>query len=266
MPQTYHKVQRARRVNDNEFYSTEEFVTDFMEKIFADPKCKDIFRGKIVCCPCDTEKSEFVKFFQKHQESLGIKEVWYFVDYFNPKVLEADYIITNPPFHQVNKWLKWLSDNGKKWAVVKGFINCYYNRKCNRILDPPETSYYDAGDWQFDRPDGTKKGVGVLYSSNFADYTYSRAPKELFYSDYKHPTYTNNKIITDAPLYYIENCSKNGVPKDAKYIALSARFEVNKIKGWKKCYTTNGYFGTVNGKAPFTRVIWEKENYGKEEN
>ena len=263
MPQKYLKIHRCRQEADGEFYSTKDFVEDFMEKLFADPKVS--FKGAKICCPCDTEKSEFVKYFQRNFERLELAGLDYFVDYYNPKVLEADYIITNPPFHQVNKWLKWLSANGKKWAVVKGFLNCYYDRDCNFIKDPPETSYFDAGGWWFDRPDGTKKGVGVLYSTNFADYTYSRQPKVLTYSDYPHPTY-ETKVLTDAPVYYIVNAKKNGVPKDAKYVGLSARFEVNKIKGWKKICSTNGVFGLVNGKRLFERIIWEKENYGKEEN
>lgn len=258
MPNTYHKFHLAKRKNDNEFYSTSEFVADFMEKIFNDPKCKDVFRGKIVCCPCDTEDSEFVKYFKSRFTELGLKDLWYFVDYYNPKVLDADFIVTNPPFHGLNKWLRWLSDNGKKWAVVKGILRCRYKEAKTIIQDAPETSYYDA-DWrEFNRPDGTKKRIHVLYSSNFTDYTYSRAPKEIFYSDYTHPTF-DTKIITDAPIYYIENCKKNGVPRDAKYIALSALFEVNKIKGWTKYAILNSTYGTVNGKNVFERIIWKRE-------
>jgi hypothetical protein len=63
----------------------------------------------------------------------------------------------------------------------------------------------------------------------------------------------------DAPVYFIENPMKNGVPPDAKFVALPTLFELNHIEGWVKVYLTSGAEGKVNGKIPFQRVIWMKE-------
>lgn len=264
------KVVRLRGSSNDEFYSTPEFVQDFMDKMLTDPKVKPMLKGKVVCCPCDTDESEFVKWFRAHQDGLGLKEVWNFVDYYSPQVLKADFIITNPPFHKVNEWLRWLCSNGKKWAVVKSSTTCYCYRDASLLTEREyDISYHLAGRWAFNRPDGSQGSVDVLYSSNFVDYEcLKEAPTELKYMDdgaELPPVYTltNQKFLSKFrydPVYYISNVKQNGVPRDAKFVALPYLFECNKIKGWKKVAVTQGGDAKVNGKIPFQRMIWERVN------
>jgi len=257
---------RALRENPNdEFYSTPEFVEDFFDKLFADPRVT--LKGSIVCCPCDTDESEFPKWLRAHQEELGIKEVWNFVDYYNAKVLEADFIITNPPFHGVNDWLRWLCVKGKKWAVVKGIASpCVFGI---RYKDPPGISYWYAGRWTFNRPEGiAPSSADVCYVSNFSNYEFAKEqPTRLTINTdpkYHPPVYEFKEGNTasrmfDAPVYFIENPKKTGVPPDAKFVALPTHFELNHIEGWVKVYLTSGAEGKVNGKVQFQRIIWMKE-------
>jgi len=274
---------RALRCNPNdEFYSTPEFVEDFFDKLFCDPRVKPMLKGAIVCCPCDTDESEFPKWLRSHQEELGIKEVWNFVDYYNAKVLEADFIITNPPFHRVTDWLRWLCRRGKKWAVVRGIVSPWIFGTLF-FKDPPEISYWYAGRWMFNRPDGmAPSSVDVCYVSNFSDYDFAKEePTRLTINtdpEYHPAVYEFNEgnrtsRMFDAPVYFIENPKKNGVPPDAKFVALPTLFELNHIVGWVKVYLTNGGEGKVNGKITFQRIIWMKEPdsfarlvYGKEGN
>ena len=252
---------------NDEFYSTPEFVEDFMDKLLADPRVKPMLKGAIVCCPCDTDESEFPKWLRAHQEELGIKEVWNFVDYYNAKVLEADFIITNPPFHRVNNWLRWLCVKGKKWAVVKGTTYPWIFGIVYK--DPPEISYWKAGRWMFNRPDGmAPSSVDVCYISNFSDYEFAKEePTRLTINtdpDYHPVVYEFTEGSTpsrmfDAPVYFIDNPKKNGVPPDAKFVALPTLFEMNHIEGWVKVWLSNGNAGKVNGKVPFSRIIWMKE-------
>lgn len=263
------KVQALKCNPNDEFYSTPEFVEDFFDKLFADPRVKPMLKGSIVCCPCDTDESEFPKWLRAHQEELGIKEVWNFVDYYNSKVLEADFIITNPPFHGLNDWLKWLCVKGKKWAVVKGITGHVVYRSGTLVRDPAEISYWKAGRWMFNRPDGmSPSSVDVCYVSNFSNYEVAKKePTRLTINtdpEYHPAVYefkegsTASKMF-DAPVYFIENPKKNGVPPDAKFVALPTLFEMNHIEGWIKVGLTQGNNGKVNGKIPFERIIWMKE-------
>ena len=263
-------IRGLRKHPNDEFYSTPEFVEDFFDKLFADPRVKPMLKGSIVCCPCDTDESEFPKWLRAHQEELGIKEVWNFVDYYNSKVLEADFIITNPPFHGLNDWLKWLCYKGKKWAVVKGSVTpwifglVFYK-------DPPEISYWKAGRWMFNRPEGiAPSSVDVCYISNFSNYEFAKEePTRLTINtdpEY-HPAVYEIKEgsmasrMFDAPVYFIENPKKNGVPPDAKFVALPTLFEMNHIEGWVRVALSGGFSTNmmVNGKHPFSRIVWMKE-------
>lgn len=265
MPQSATKMHRAKAKRDNEFYTSRALVDYFFQCLFNDPNCKDVFRGKIVCCPCDTEKSEFVKWFQEHFDDLGLKDLWYFVDYTNDRVLEADYIVTNPPFSGINKWLQWLCDYGKKWAVVRNIVP-YYKLKSSWLFDRPETSYMTAGDWAFDRPDGSKRVISVNFSSNFCDYRYTQPPTELFFSDYPHPIYSKHNFqskgidvgITE-PIYYIEAALTNGIPRDAKYIALPYSIGVTGVVGYEKVGVHCSGIEELNtGYKPWARVMFRK--------
>ena len=79
----------------NNFYSDEWYTSEATAKL-AIEKLK-IGRGKIILCPFDSEKSEFVKQLQKENTVLfGMRD-------FLETNYKCDYIITNPPFSIKNE-------------------------------------------------------------------------------------------------------------------------------------------------------------------
>ena len=109
----------ALRNKNDEFYTTRESVEDIFNNIIID---KEQFRDKIVYCPCDTDESEFVKYFKENKENLHLKDFIYTSNDFrdNEEIFnKSDIIITNPPFSLLIRYLYPLIRN------KKFFIYCH---------------------------------------------------------------------------------------------------------------------------------------------
>lgn len=77
---------------------------------------------KKVYCPCDSEESEFVKYFQQPNKC---KELRYNSDDFrnHPEDWEwADVIVTNPPFSLKTEFGRWISKYDKRYALVSPIL------------------------------------------------------------------------------------------------------------------------------------------------
>ena len=113
-------------------------------KVFVDPRCdlysqeinnvdilKDEFDMPIddimekynlkVCCPCDTEKSNFYKYFC----DCGVK-VDLYQDVFNVDYSKYDLVVTNPPFKIKKELLKFYLDNNINFILVLPDIMIYH--------------------------------------------------------------------------------------------------------------------------------------------
>lgn len=77
---------------------------------------------KKVYCPCDSEESEFVKYFQQPRKC---KELRYSCNDFRTHPLDwewADVIVTNPPFSLATEFGKWIEKFDKRYIVVSRIL------------------------------------------------------------------------------------------------------------------------------------------------
>lgn len=101
---THLKVAEAKK--DNEFYTRFEDIEKELDSYD--------WSNKVVGCPADSEKSEFVRFF-----STRAKKVIYWQEIFDEeKYREVDVIVTNPPFSEYAKYLKVLKELNKPFYLV----------------------------------------------------------------------------------------------------------------------------------------------------
>lgn len=128
---------------DDEYYTRAEDVA----KILADFHLSNY----TVYCPCDSDKSEWVKYLKGNCKEL----IYTSDDWHNHLDLieEADYIITNPPF---KGWMEFFKAVKHKQCIliasslsIAGMLK-YVNTSRLHLLC--EVNYYI-------RPDGTKKSV-----------------------------------------------------------------------------------------------------------
>ena len=95
---------------DDEFYTRKEDVEAALKRVdLSDKK---------VYCPCDSEESEFVKYFQQPGKC---KELRYTSDDFRTHDENwewADVIVTNPPFSLNTEFGKWIKKFDKRYVIV----------------------------------------------------------------------------------------------------------------------------------------------------
>ena len=62
-------LHNAKRNKNDEFYTQLSDIEKELEHY------KEHFKGKVVYCNCDNEKSNFVKYFRDNFEELGLKDL-----------------------------------------------------------------------------------------------------------------------------------------------------------------------------------------------
>lgn len=99
---------------NDEYYTRKEDVEAALSKVdLSDKK---------VYCPCDSEESEFVKYFQQPGKC---KELRYNSNDFRNHEENwewADVIVTNPPFSFATEFGKWIKRFGKRYVLVSPIL------------------------------------------------------------------------------------------------------------------------------------------------
>lgn len=181
----------------NEFYTTKELceiIFDEMIPIINEQTNKDKIS---VCCPCDTEQSEIPKYLLEHTNwsinyfgdlDMNSKEA-------RERMLNADVIITNPPF-KMSEWrpfVEWLITNKKRFFIF-GPILMSSNKKLLKLVS-------DNTIWF--RPRTSKSN---MYNYNIPDGSKQRVATTFFYTTYNVPIYKYKyKPINENQFY-------NGIP------------------------------------------------------
>ena len=144
---------KNKRVDD-EFYTRAEDINKFLP--YWD------LTDKIVYCPCDTEKSEFVKYFK--QKGKCKKVIYTSDDFRNHEDLfrKADIIVTNPPFSLKIDFLNIIRKYKKDYILILSTISTmvYTIKELNNEI------FIYKSLREFNRPDGSIAAVGCKWYSN----------------------------------------------------------------------------------------------------
>lgn len=190
----------------NEFYTLYENC----ELIFRDliPIIDEQTKPKnyqlTVCCPCDSEKSNIVKWLQDNTD-------WKII-YFGDKdvngeearhiMLEADVIITNPPF-SMNVWrpfMTWLIDNKKNFFIFGPILQSGSQKLAKNVFKHSYLYTVKSNKsimWEYDTIQSGRKYAGTLfyttYDVPYLDYEYKEPTKPIeTYEDIPVFNYTRN--------------------------------------------------------------------------
>lgn len=142
-------LQQAKKNKNDEFYTTCQQVEYIINSVlYENPTA---FTNKKIICPCDDEKSEFVKYLTKNFKFLKLKQLTYcsvntnvittinkkgniiynIIDHDNQGILHEkiknliakhDICITNPPFSILSKTYKTLTQN--KFILIVPNLIC----------------------------------------------------------------------------------------------------------------------------------------------
>lgn len=245
MAKTFEKDRNSKSFN--EFYTLYESC----ELIFRDllpiieKQTKKNNRKLTVCCPCDSEKSNIVKWLQDNTDW----NIIYFADKdVNSEearniMLESDVIITNPPY-SMRVWrpfMTWLIANKKNFFVfgpiiqtdARTFVKFVYEH--SYIYTVPS---HKSNMWEYDTIDDGRKFAPTLYYTSYdvpyLDYEYREPsePVELYegipvFNKTKniHKDYTGWMYVPCTSVAYIKDLevddTKRSVP--GKYYRLCIR-------------------------------------------
>lgn len=162
----------------DEYYTKYEHVKDMFDRYIPHEELKD----KIIYCPCDSEKSNFVIYLKEYKEDLGYKELIYTWDDYKTHIDLFEYcdiIITNPPFSKlVKEFIPILNKVNKKFFILGSSINIlsyvkYFNNIDNIKFISDNKRNHDE-DYRFILPNGTDlpARVGYIYITNLNSKTY----------------------------------------------------------------------------------------------
>ena len=153
------KLSDARKHKKDEFYTLYKDIENEMNAYYY--YNNNIFKNKIVLCPCDNpEWSNFAKFFTTNFNLLGLKKlictsfnkdgkgkllilnnleekninITYLKgngDFRSEEITkfrdEADIIITNPPFSLFREFITWVNEANKKFSIIGNINAISYN-------------------------------------------------------------------------------------------------------------------------------------------
>ena len=148
MATTFNNIAKSNDFDSDELYTPmclveiiKPFFEDWLNRWYSKNN-----RKPIVWCPFDTEKSSFVKFFQRYN---NINLVWshlidedgdgHFTGDFFEKVKTQDFdiVISNPPFSEKLRIFQILDEKNKPWALICNMMAINYQEIGSHFVDHP---------------------------------------------------------------------------------------------------------------------------------
>lgn len=167
-------ITHTSRGKNDECYTQRYAVEPLLE--FLEP-----FRNKIIWCPFDTKKSEFVKVLQENNFSVIFSHIDNGQDFYNYEPAEWDLIVSNPPFtnkrHIFNRALsfnkpfalimdlRWLNDSGP--------VEVFENKDLQLLLFKKRMLF---------------KGQRKVINFSCAYFCWNFLPKQIIIRDFKNQT------------------------------------------------------------------------------
>ena len=190
-------LTEARRNKNDEFYT----LLPDIEKEIAN--YKEHSKGKSFYCNCDSEVSNFVKYFEQNLDKLQLKEFSHsatdFRDPANLKILEgADIVVTNPPFSLFRSYLATLIEYNKQFLIIGSFNAVTYKETFPLLRDNKMWLGCNPVK-EFVIPDGTIKKFGnIVWYTNIPNDKRNKPiklTKEYYGNEHDYPTYDNYDAI-----------------------------------------------------------------------
>ena len=192
---TNRNLNLAQRNKNDEFYTTYNDVEKELRHY------THFLRGKRILCPCDTQASSFVKYFEDNRDvikyqSLDFSHVSDGTDFRNIDYSQYDVVITNPPFSLFREFINSVMRNNVYFLVIGNKNALTYKEIFNRFKNGQIWFGFNSVR-SFYKPDGTMQRFGNIgWFTNIPNDRQSQ-PLELTkkYSAELYPKYDNYNAI-----------------------------------------------------------------------
>jgi len=191
------KMNRAKSVKNDEFYTQ---LSDIEKEL---KHYKEHFKDKIVYCNCDTEGSNFIKYFKDNFNELELKELLYTglpVDFRSNESIEllkrAGVVVTNPPFSLFREYITQLMEYKKKFLVIGNMNAVTYKDVFKSIKNNEIWLGVSPRSMNFKLPDGSLSLVNACWFTNL---NHKKRNEKLIcskkYNEIDYPKYDNYDAI-----------------------------------------------------------------------
>ena len=152
------KLDEVANSGNDEFYTPEYAITPLLKYIKA---------NSTIWCPFDTERSLFVKLLEEQGHKVIFTHIKTGVDFFDCKVPDCDYIISNPPYSVKGKVFERLFEIGKPFAMLVGVVGLFESSHRFNIFanNDFEIMYFDKRISYFKSYDDQKPSLNPPFSS-----------------------------------------------------------------------------------------------------
>ena len=154
----------AQKTRGDEFYTTRAHVELILDKYLKNYD----FTDKTIYCPCDSEKSNFVKVLQERKDLLKYTELIYTSDDFRKHkefFKKADLVLTNPPFSLGATFQRYCNFSKDYFFLTSMFsINNVYRLGGFPYFVSPTFGGDRSVEYYFETPEGTFEGVPIIYA------------------------------------------------------------------------------------------------------
>ena len=114
------KLDKVANSGNDEFYTPTYAI---------EPILKYIKPNSTIWCPFDKEYSLFVKKFKEVKHEVIATHIDNEIDFFNCKIPNCDYIISNPPYSCKGEVFNKLFEIGKPFAMLVGIVGLFESQK-----------------------------------------------------------------------------------------------------------------------------------------
>ena len=278
-------LHKAKTAKNDEFYTLREDIDKELQYY------ESHFAGKVVYCNCDTEESNFYKYFVDNYDRLGLAGLLRMNydsktgdgDFRGEESIEllkqADIVVTNPPFSLFREYIAQLMEYEKKFIIV-GNKNAIINKEIFPLVKDNKIWFGYTGPNEFALPGGklTKKVNGLCRW--FTNLKHKKRNEDLIlykkYTKKDYPKYDNYDAIEvskvkDIPVDYD---GAMGVPvtfldkynptqfeivwQAAGNTRACAPEDILKRLGYKQHKEDRGGVPVINGKRKYTRILIKK--------
>lgn len=158
------------RHRGDEFYTLREDVERLCSQ-YLDDLTKP---GVRVLCPCDTDESEFVKFFLEHDVDVTWSNELRYQQF---DFSEFDWVVTNPPFSMMGDFLNRIADAGCGGLIIASLASLVA-QGCERLLRAGWHAYDEGVPDSFMRPDGSvSRPTRIVILTHRADWIHAGTKK-----------------------------------------------------------------------------------------
>jgi len=211
-------LHKAKKAKNDEFYTQLKDIENELKHY------EEYFKDKVVYCNCDTEESNFYKYFTNNYTKLKLKGLHRTsydegIDFRSNESIailkECDIVVTNPPFSLFREYVAQLIEYDKKFLII-GNMNATTNKEIFPLIKDNKIWLGFTSPKEFKKPDDEIQKFGNICW--FTNIKHLKRNEDLIlyrkYSAEDYPKYDNYDAINvnkvkDIPMDYVE---VTGVP------------------------------------------------------